>query len=230
MFNPVGKEKSFLRWGGFAGILAGVFFILTIATLVTFGPSTTATPNQLVANFPNVRNGLVVGNFFYFLVAVFLVGLVLGLYKALKGSAPALFGTVLYILGLGVTFVENSTQIAFDPLSKLYHAAGATAANQTTLTLLWQATQGMLNQFDVSATLLLSTGLIVIGVAMIKDKRFGKLYGGLGVIAGVAQIIGIYSVSTNSTAYAPFALLAFLILPIVFGWKLYSLSKTSHGV
>ena len=52
------REKSFLRWGGLAGILAGIFFILTIVTLVEFGPSTTATPAQLVMNFPNVRTGL----------------------------------------------------------------------------------------------------------------------------------------------------------------------------
>ena len=55
------REKSFLRWGGLAGILAGIFFILTIVTLVEFGPSTTATPAQLVMNFPNVRTGLAIG-------------------------------------------------------------------------------------------------------------------------------------------------------------------------
>jgi len=54
---------------------AGVFFILTIVTLIEFGPSTTATPAQLVMNFPNVRTGLAVGNGFYFLVSVSLVGL-----------------------------------------------------------------------------------------------------------------------------------------------------------
>ncbi len=66
--------------------------------------------------YPAVRTGLAVGNFFYFLVSVSLVGLVLGLYRALRGTspAPALFGTVLYVLGLGVTFVEDATQLAFD--------------------------------------------------------------------------------------------------------------------
>src|SRR5215472_280272 len=98
-------DKGFLRWTGLAGILAGIFFILTIVTLVTFGPSTTATPAQLVMNFPNVRTGLAVGNGLYFLVSVSLVALALGLYRALRASIQglALFGTVLYILGLGVT-------------------------------------------------------------------------------------------------------------------------------
>ena len=223
------SEKSLLRWSGLAGILAGIFFLLTIVTLVEFGPSTTATPAQLVMNFPNVRTGLAVGNGFYFLVSVSLVGLALGLYRALRASIQglAVFGTVLYILGLGVTFVEDVTQVAFDPISNLYHAPGATAADQATLALLWQATQGMFNEFDVAATLLLSTGLVVLGVAMIKVPAFGKIFGGLSAAIGIAQIVGVSFLSTNSAAYAPFALLAFLVFPFLFGWRLYKLSKSA---
>ena len=168
------KEKSFLRFGGIAGILAGIFFICTIVTLINFGNPATANATELVTRFPDHRTGLAVGNAFYFLVSVSLVGLALGLYQGLRRQSPviALYGTVLYVLGLGVTFVEDATQVAFDPISNLYNAAGATAADQATLTLLWQATQGMFNQFDVAATLLLSTGLIVLGVAMIQGISF----------------------------------------------------------
>ena len=223
------REKSFLRWSGLAGMTAGIFFILNIVTLIEFGPSTTATPAQLVMNFPNVRTGLAVGNGFYFLVSVSLVGLALGLYRALRGTSPgpAVFGTVLYVLGLGVTFIEDTTQFAFDPISNLYHAPGAAPADQATLALIWQATQGMFNEFDVAATLLLSTGLVVLGVAMIRAPTFGKVFGGLSIAFGVAQIFGISLFSTNSAAYAPFALLAFLIFPVLFGWKLYSLSRAA---
>ncbi len=225
--ESMSKEKSFLRWGSLAGILAGSFFILTIVTLVEFGPSTTATPTELVMRFPDVRTALAVGNGFYFLVSVSLAGLVLGLYRALRGTSPgpALFGTVLYVLGLGATFIEDTTQVAFDPISNLYHAPGTTPSDRATLALLWQATQGMFNEFDVAATLLLSTGLIVLGVAMIRAPAFGKIFGGLSLAFGTAQILGISFVSTNSVAYAPFALLAFLIFPVLFGWKLHKLSK-----
>src|SRR5712664_3314748 len=203
------REKSFLRWSGLAGMTAGVFFILTIVTLVEFGPSTTATAAQLVMNFPSVRTGLAVGNGFYFLVSVSLVGLALGLYRALRGTSPgaAVFGTVVYVLGLGVTFVEDTTQSAFDPISNLYHAPGATPADQAILVLMWQATQGMFNEYDVAATLLLSTGLIILGVAMFRTPTFGRVFGGLSVVIGAAQIVAINIVSTNSAAYAPFALL-----------------------
>ena len=227
--KSMNDEKSFLRLGGLAGILAGIFFLCTIVTLISFGNSTNATPDQLVNNFPNVRTGLAAGNTFYFLVSVALVGLVLGLYHALRGKnrAFALFGTVLYLLGLGVTFIEDTTQVAFDPISNLYHAPGATPADQHALTLLWQATQGMFNQFDVGATLLLSTALIVLGVTMFRAPGFGKVFGGLSVVIGAAQLVGISTLSTNSASYAPFALLAFLVFPIVFGWKLYRISRAA---
>jgi len=210
-------------------MIAGIFFILTIITLIEFGPSTTATPSQLVTNFPNVRTGLAVGNGFYFLVSVSLVGLALGLYRALRGTSPgpAVFGTVLYVLGLGVTFIEDTTQFAFDPISNLYHAPGATPADQATLALIWQATQGMFNEFDVAATILLSTGLIILGVAMFRTPSFGRVFGGLSIVIGAAQIVAVNLVSTNSAAYAPFALLAFLVFPVLFGWKLYRMSSVS---
>jgi len=224
--ESMNKEKSFLQLGGLAGILAGVFFMLTIVTLAGFGPSTTASIAEKVANFPNVRTALAVGNSFYFLVSVSLVGLALGLYRALRRSNPAaLFGTVLFLLGLGVTFIEDTTQIAFDPISNLYNAPGTTATDQHTLTLIWQATQGMFYQFDVGATILLSTGLVVLGVAMFRTPSFSKIFGGLSVAIGAAQIVGVSFFSIGSTSYAPFALLAFLVFPIVFGLKLYRLSK-----
>jgi hypothetical protein len=227
MGESINEEKGFLRWGGLAGILAGVFFMVTIVTLVEFGPSTTATAAQLAQRFPSVSTGLAVGNAFYFLVSVSLLGLALGLYRSLRGKSPALalFGTVLFVLGIGVTFVEDTTQFAFAPLSNLYNAPGATPVNQATVALLWQATQGMFNQFDTSATILLSTGLIVFGIAMFKARTFGKIFGGLSAAFGVAQILGITFVSTNSAAYAPFAILAFFVFPVVFGLKLFRISR-----
>jgi hypothetical protein len=227
--ESISKERSLLRLGGLAGILGGVFFIFTIIILSQFGPSPTASPDALVMNYPNVRAALALGNGLYVLVSVALVGLALGLYRALRGISPALalFGAVLYILGLGVTFVETTTQFAFDPLSNLYHASGATPADQHTITLIWQATQGMFNQFDTSATLLISAGFIVLGVTMFRVQAFGKIFGGLSAAFGVAQIVAINLFSTNSVAYAPFALLAFLVFPVLFGWKLYSLSKVA---
>jgi hypothetical protein len=62
---------------------------------------------------------------------------------------------------------------------------------------------------------------------MFRVSSFGKVFGGLSLAIGAVQIVGISFLSTNSAAYAPVALLAFLVFPVVFGWKLYSLSRAA---
>ena len=111
------EEKSLLRWGGLAGMLAGIVFILVPITLFRFVPSAPADPAGLVMRFPDVRAAIAVGNGLDFVVNILWVALILALYRALRGTslAPALFGSVLFVLGLGVLFVESSTQVAFDP-------------------------------------------------------------------------------------------------------------------
>jgi hypothetical protein len=81
----------------------------------------------------------------------------LALYRALRGTslAPALFGSALGIMGLGVLAAGALPQVARTPISDLYHAPGATPEDQATLVLLWQATQGI---FDA----LLVVGLLPV--------------------------------------------------------------------
>jgi hypothetical protein len=62
---------------------------------------------------------------------------------------------------------------------------------------------------------------------MLRTKAFGKVFGGLSRAIGVAEAAAATFVSTNSAAYAPVALLAFLVFTVVFGWKLLRLSKTA---
>lgn len=222
-------EKSVLRWGGLAGVLAGALFLLVPVTLFGFVPPAPADPAGLVMRFPSVRTAIAVGNGVFFVVAGLWVGLTLALYRVLRKTslAPALFGSVLFLLGLGVLFVESSTQVAFDPISKLYHAPGATPAEQATLALVWQATQGMFNQFDAAATLLLSAGLVVLGVAMLEAPAFGKGIGWASAVIGAASVVTVSYFGVTSIASAILVVPIFVILPIILGRKVYRLSKVS---
>ena len=227
--KPMSDEKSVLRWGGLAGVLGGLLFILVPVTLFGFVPPAPADPAGLVMRFPDVRAAIAVGNGINFVVNILWVALFLALYRALRGTslAPALFGSVLSVLGLGVLFIESSTQIAFDPISNLYHAPGATPEQQATLALVWQATQGMFNQFDTAAILLLSAGIIVLGVAMLRAPAFGKGFGGLTVVLGAASVVGGFFFGVTSIVAAVLVVPIFIILPILLGWKVYRLSRTA---
>ncbi|MEE8199495.1 MAG: hypothetical protein V3R48_07280 [Thermoplasmata archaeon] len=46
------EEKSVLRWGGLAGILGGIIFILTLVIVIAFVPPEPADPEGLVMRSP----------------------------------------------------------------------------------------------------------------------------------------------------------------------------------
>jgi hypothetical protein len=216
------KEKSVLRWGGLAGILGSIMSILFIAILVGFVQGVVT-----VTRFPDVRVADTVGEIIYLVAVVFLVPLFLALYRALRGSspAPALFGAGLSLLGLVMYATGAMPFVALARLSDLYHAAGATSVDQATLALLWQGIQGIFNETDSVGFTFMSLGIIVLGVAMLRTPAFGKVFGWLSVVFGVAGVAGISLFAVDSALFTPFAILTFTIFPLLFGWKLYSLSR-----
>jgi hypothetical protein len=225
----MGEEKSVLRWGGLAGILSGIVFIFTIVILVGFAPPAPANPEGLVMNFPNVRAATTVGESLYMVAVVLWLALFLALYRALRGTslASALFGSGVGLLGTVVLAAGALPFVAFAWISDLYHAPGATAQAQATLVLLWQATQSIFNELDTVGFLLMDFGFIILGAAMLKATAFGKGFGGLSVVLGAAGVIGISLFAVDSVSFAPFSLLVFIIFPLIFGWKVYSLSKAA---
>jgi len=225
----MGNEKSVLRWGGLAGMLGAIFFILTAVTLLALVPPEPANPEGLVMRFPEDRAAIAVGESLYLVAVILWVTLFLALYRALRGTsvAPALFGSGLGLVGLVVLAAGALPNVAFAAISDLYHAPGATPEEQATLVLMWQATQGIFNETDTVGFLLMAIGFIVLGVAMLGSPAFGKRFGGVSVVLGVAVVVGMSIFGVDSDLIFPFVLIAFIIFPLLFGWKLYSLSKAA---
>jgi hypothetical protein len=234
----MGQERSVLRWGGLAGMLGSVVFLLVPIVLFGFVPQPQAgssrveggaqvDPAGLVIMFPSVRAAISVGNFLNFVSSVLSLSLFIALYRALRRSslAPALFGCALLILGLAVIFSETVTQVAFDPISSLYHAPGVTTADQATLTIVWQAVQAVFFELDAAAILLFSAGYILIGVAMFSAPAFGKIMGGLATAFGVIALGVVASFGITSLLAAVLLVPMFIALPALLGWKVYRLSK-----
>lgn len=222
-------EKSVLRWGGLAGMLGGIIFSFTIVILVGFVPPAPADPAGLVMRFPDVRAAVAVGESLYLMSVILLVTLFLALYRALRATsiAPAFFGSGLSLLGLAVLAAGALPIVAFATISNLYHAPGATPAQQATLVLLWQATQGIFNELDTVGFLVWMIGFIVLGVAMLGAPAFGKGFGAGSVVLGVAGISVISVFAVDSPSSALIAIVAFIIFPLLFGWKLYSMSRAA---
>ena len=220
-------EKSVLRWGGLAGILGGILFIFVFVFVIVYVGVDAANPEGAVRKFPDIRAGRTVENSLYLVVLILWVTHFLALYRALRATslAPALFGSVVGILGLGVLVAGALPHVATAPISDLYHAPGATPEDQATLVLLWEATEGMFDALLVAGLVLLPIGVIALGVAMFGAPAFGKGYGwvsvALGALGVVAAVVLLVDPASPIAAVGFFAPIAF---HLALGWRVYRLS------
>jgi uncharacterized membrane protein HdeD (DUF308 family) len=218
------QEKSVLQWGGLAGVLGGIIFILVFVIVGVF----VGMEFVEVMRFPDVKAARIVENSLYLAVLILWVVHSLALYRALRETslAPALFGSVLGILGLVVLAADSLHHIWQTPISDLYHASGATLEAQATLVLLWQATRGIFNALLVTGLVLLPIGVIALGVAMLGTPAFGKGVGGVSVVIGILGVVaGIVLLIDPGSSIAVVSVLSLIVFHIAVGWKVYRLSR-----
>ncbi len=224
------QEKSVLRWGGLAGMLGGILFILALVVVIA-GPVGMEDPADLagwVTRFPDIKAARVVENVMYLMALILEVPLFLALYRALRRTslAPALFGSVLGILGLTVMAVGTTPHVAHAPLSDLYHAPGATPEDQATLVLLWQATWGIFDAMLYVGFFVVPIGLGLLGVAMFGAPAFGQGFGSVTLVLGVGGLVAVVLQMVDpASMIGAGSYFAYLIFYLVLGWKVYSLSR-----
>src|ERR671910_877566 len=160
------EEQSVLRWGGLAGILGGITFILVFVIVIVFVGPDPAEPEAEVMRFPDIRAARTVEDSLYLVVLILWIAHFLALYRALRQAslAPALFGSVLGIVGLTVLAAGALPHVATLPISDLYHAAGTSPDERATLVSLWDATRGLFDALFITGLAVLPIGLIVLGI------------------------------------------------------------------
>lgn len=222
------EEQSVLRWGGLAGILGGITFILVFVVVIAFVGADPAQPEREVMRFPDIRAVRTVEDSLYLVVLILWVAHFLALYRALRETslAPSLFGSVIGIVGFGVLAAGALPHVASVPISELYHAPGATPEDRATLVLLWQATEGIFDALFGVGLLLVPMGFAALGVAMLGSPAFGKGFGRLSVALGVAGVVAASVLLVDPLSPSAFVgVLSLIIFHLVLGWKLYTLSR-----
>lgn len=222
------QEKNVLRWGGISGILGGTLSILVMVFVVVFIGDGPTDLQDVVARFPEIHLLRVVENSVYLVALLFEILLFLSLFWALRKEslAPALFGSVVGIVGLVSMVISATPHVAHYPLSEFFQAPGATPEAQESIAIMWQGTWGVFNAPLYVGFFVLPLGLILFGVAMFGASSFGKGLGwmsvAIGVVAFVAAVLQMIDPTSDVGA------LSFL-LPIIFyfilGRKIYILSK-----
>ncbi len=221
------EEARVLQWGGLAGVLGIIIFIAVFAIVALFVGADATEPEGLIIRHPDISAVRTVENGLYLLVLVLWIPHFLALFRALRRSslAPAYFGSVLGICGLVLLAAGALVHVATGPISDLYHAAAATAEDQATLVLIWQATHGIFDALLVTGLLLAPIGLIGLGLAMFGAPDFGKRLGGLSIGLGVLGIGAASTLLVNSSPIAAVTVFSLIAFHLVVGWKLSRLAS-----
>lgn len=90
---------------------------------------------------------------------------------------------------------------------------------------------GILEILLVTGLVVLPTGLIALGIAMLTAPDFGKGFGGMSVVLGVVGVAAacVLLVDTASPI-AAVGVFALIVFHLVLGWKVYGLSRNPVGV
>jgi hypothetical protein len=224
------QEKSVLRWGGLAGMLGVILFVLVWVVVGVFIPPDPADLAGWVTRFPDIQATRVIENGIYLVALLLEIPLFLALYRALRKTslAPALFGSALGIVGLVVMVASTTPHVAHARISDLYLAPGATLADQATIALLWQAIWGIMDLMLYIGFFVVPVALILLGVAMLEAPAFGKGLGRMSVVLGVFGVIAaVLQLANPASMTGALSYFACLIFYLVLGWKVYSMSRAS---
>lgn len=241
--KKMSEDRSVLRWGGIAGLLSAGVTVISLLTIIAFSqplfvsvqPEDICGPSCYVGaslpDFPASRTALMIHHAFYVLTIMLIAILVVSLYRVLSresssGIAPALSGFAIGLLGLAMLATGGWVSISFAHLSDVYHTSDP--QEQATLVLVSHAVQAVFNETDVMGGIMLSVGFILFGVAFVRNPRFGKRLGVTSIVLGLAAIGGIAFRSIGQhIPDNPFFIIVVLVLPLIHGIKLYSLSRKS---
>ena len=221
--QQVEQERSVLRWGGLGGMVGSIVFVIVFVIVAVFVGSD---PNEPMG-FPGIRVARTFEDGLYLAVMILWIPLFLALYRALRRErlAPALFGSVLGVVGLVVLAAGALPHIATLAVSDLLRAPGTTIPDQTALEL-WKASYAVFDALLTAGLILATIGVICLGAAMIKNPRFGRGIGWTSVVLGVAGVVASSVDLWNpDSPAAAVAMVGLIVFCAVSGWKTYRLSK-----
>ncbi len=221
---------STLRWGGLAGIGGSLLMLFTFGFVAAFvGMDITA--EQSLTTFPEIRAARIVENTLYLAVLLLWVLHFLALHRGLRNirPTPALFGTVLSILGLVLLAAGAVPHLATAPLSDLYQAPGATPQDQTTLVLLWQGIYAVFNALLYTGLVIVPLGLLALAVAMRGAPECGRRMASSTVALGVAGLAAAGAVLVGVPDMAAVGVFALIGFHLTLGWKTLKLARASHS-
>ena len=207
--------KPLNKYAGMAGILTGALLLLEFAFFMASGftPDKVLDPAQAIAFVQNEEILLRIAAFFGFTGAIISIPYIAGLAAKLQAKSPTRATTVLYfgILGsVGHSLVALSFYLGFPALTTI--SASHLAEVETS----WSAFVAITNAFQGLGNLLLGLMLCLAGSAILAKGELAKGLGWVGVIAGIAAILGVITTATPLSLIGYIVYFPSIILAIIF--------------
>jgi hypothetical protein len=214
------------RWSGLAGIAGSALFI---GVFVFVGVVVGA--DASISAFPDLRLGRTVENVLYLAALIAWVAPFLALRRWLGSSELAGFGSALGVVALAMLAAGALPHVAGVPISDLYHAPGATAADQAALAATWQGTQAIATMLLVTGLAILPIGVIALGAAMLRSPGFGRGAGWISIALGVIGLaVATVLVVDPLSPVAVIGFVAVICFHAVVGWRLVARSRVPLSV
>lgn len=221
------SDQAALKWGGLAGLLGSLLLLGVFALLAVFVGLETFDGAVAIARFPDIRWARIIENTAYlFTLALWSLHSVT-LFLALRRHNPgtALTACVMSVLGLTILAVGAIPHTAETAIAELYHAPDTEAAFKPVLVAAWEVSRAWVDTFVVTGIVLTPVGLLLFGVAMLRDAAFGAVFGWITILFGLAGAYAAVAGLIEEGDVVGIGIFALVFFHIVLGWKSLRLSR-----
>lgn len=227
----MGESKQVLELGGIGGLLAGVLLILSIVIQQTLPQLALADVEGFIMRTLEHGATLALYASLFLAATILALPLYLALHRTLREASPAFasLGGVLGIAGLVLLgfFFAYATIYGAPALADLYINA-TTDAERTTIVFLWLNGRALLNAAIFVGILFLGLSFTSLGVTMLGNQDFPNGFGWVSVVLGLFGIVTT-SFSQVEPTVGMLGILALVIFLLLFGWKVYRLSRSAES-
>lgn len=217
-------DRSVLRVGGWAGILAGVLVLVALIVSVALAPPTTFPPDfeQNLVDFLANPTPQTVGQDLAIISLLLILPFLAAIYRTLRepsrtlariGLGSSVLATVLLIVGFaGLLEASRSFSALYD---------GAAIADRPVVVAAFAVVWQLLGAGNVAGIYLFGLAFVAFGLAMRASPDYQEGFAWLSVVLGIITVLLPLLILGLASA------LLLAVFALVLGWKVYSLSRAA---
>jgi hypothetical protein len=212
-------DRQLSRWGGRAGIAGVILMLGTVGVVVGMGLPD-ASDVETLTDFADIETGRILEHFFYLGAVVMFALHVLVLQRLLARANPAaaLFGAALAAFGYVVMAASAVLHVSTAPLAELYTSPDTPSGDLPSIEYSWHAAQSVFDTMLATGLLLVPSGIVLLGIAMLNSPSFGPRLGWFAVVMGALGLAGAaIEVIEPDLEFSAFSVLTIVVFHLAAG-------------